>query len=83
MRTAKAIGLVFMILMGVLIALLLYSMSLNGRYAAMPIGDGKWNAPILIVDTRTGQVIVKGVVSAEAPPVSPKLKVATLVPWSE
>ena len=59
MPTAKATGLIFMILMGVLIALSLYSMSLNGRYAAMPIGDGKFNAPILIVDTRTGQVTIK------------------------
>lgn len=59
MRTAKAMGLVFMILMGVFIILSFYSMSLNGRYAAMPIGDGKWNVPILIVDTHTGQVTVK------------------------
>jgi hypothetical protein len=83
LRTAKAMGLVFMILMGIFIILSFYSMSLNGRYTAMPLGEPKAHFPILIVDTRTGQVTIKAIISAETPVGEPTSKLRTVVPWSE
>jgi hypothetical protein len=83
MRTAKAMGLAFMILMGIFIILSFYSMSLNGRYTAMPLGEPKAHFPILILDTRTGQVTIKAMISAGTPAAEPMGKLRTVVPWSE
>jgi hypothetical protein len=83
MRTVKAVGMVLTLLMGIFIILSFYWMSLNGRYTATAVGEGRGIFPILIVDTRTGQVTIKGVVSAETPVSEPWNKLVTVAPWSD
>jgi hypothetical protein len=83
MRTVKAVGMVLTLLMGIFIILSLYSMSLNGRYTAIFLGEAKGASPILIVDTRTGQVTIKTITSAETPVGKPTAKLLTVVPRSD
>jgi hypothetical protein len=44
---------------------------------------GERDSPILIVDTRTGQVTIKTITSAETPVGKPTAKLLTVVPWSD
>jgi hypothetical protein len=82
-RTVKAVGMALTLLMGIFIILSFYWMSLNGRYTATSLGDGRGGFPILVVDTRTGQVTIKTMVSAETPVGEPWNKLQTVVSWSD
>jgi hypothetical protein len=83
MRTVKAVGLALTLLMGIFIILSFYWMSLNGRYTAIFLGVSGGAFPIMIVDTRTVQVTIKTMVSAETPVGEPWNKLRTIVPWSD
>ena len=52
---AIGLGLVLLCLIGLVNTISLYYISINGRYAATPMGTSR----VLILDTRTGRTTVK------------------------
>jgi hypothetical protein len=79
MRAGKALVVVLTLLMGAVITISVYYMSVNGRYTATWISEHA----VLILDTRTGEVTVKALLSADTPPAGvPAVKLVTVVPRS-
>lgn len=77
MRQATALAVVLIILMGVVMTISVYYISVNGRYTATQVSD----TIFLILDTRTGQATVKALTRAGAG--VPNLNLVTVVPQEE